>query len=350
MKILTSPFGTMSDGTQIVEYTLETSKGSSLSVLSYGATISKLYVPDKHGSIKNVVLGFLSLEEYQNHNYYLGASIGRVAGRITNGSFPLHQEVYTTSKNENMKTLHGGCSGFNEKVWSVTQIEKDTEATLVMNYMSPDNEEGFPGNLDVSIHFTFTEDNELTIQYSATTDKTTYVNLTNHSYFNLSGDFTTTIQDHELCMDASNYIALDEDSLPTGITSVENTPFDFRSLKSIGKDIRANDVQISRNGGYDHPFMLDETDFKDKIYAVDSSSGRTLTIATSEPSVVLYTGNALSSKDIVCDGIHLQPHSAFCLETQHYPDCLHHDFLESKILEPNEVYRSKTTYRFGILS
>ena len=329
-----------------MEYTLTNSKGASVSIITYGGIITKIMVPDKSGRIENVVLGYNNLKDYEEKNApYFGAIIGRFAGRISTASFDIDQTHYPLVNNNSGNNLHGGTKGFDKVVWAAAEITSDQEASLILNYLSEDMEEGFPGNLDVTVRYTFNEENGLTIAYKAITDKETPLTLTNHTYFNLSGNPSTDILDHLLHIPAQEYVMVNENSIPIDIASVEGTPFDFRVSKEVGKDIHSEHEQIKNGGGYDHPFKLDPTSDK-PILVTHESTGRGLSITTDEAYVVLYTGNYLTEEMQVYEGVKLNKRSGLCLETQYCPDNMHFDKVMTYTLKPNEVYRTSTRYQF----
>jgi len=342
-KISKQNFGTLPDGTAVEQYTLPGSKGAFCKIITYGATVTELHVPDKNGRLANVVLGFDNLAQYLGSHVYFGAICGRYANRIAKGKFTLDGKTYALAINNGPNSLHGGLKGFDKVVWQATPGETADGATLKLVYTSGDGEENYPGKLKVTVTYTFTAKNELRIDYHAVTDKATAINLTNHSYFNLAG--AGDVLGQELMLTAKSFTPTDDTLIPTGeIKSVSGTPFDFTTPKTIGKDIEKLFAQPHR--GYDHNFVLDN---KGKVAlaarAVEPKSGRVMEVLTDEPGVQLYTANFLT--DTRCTGGKVFGRfGAFCLETQHYPDSVNHANFPSAILRPGAEYRTTTIYRF----
>ena len=332
------------DGKDVYLYTLVNDKGDTVTITNYGGTVTSFVTPDKNGKYSSVIVGFDSLAPYLQKPPYFGALIGRYGNRIGNAQFSLNGTGYKLAANDGKNTLHGGLKGFDKVVWDAS-IPNDTVPSLTLKYVSKDLEEGFPGNLSVTVQYTLTNDIGLKIEYSAETDKATPVNLTNHSYFNLSGDVTNTILGETLMIDADNYTPVDTTLIPTGeIKSVKGTPFDFTTPKEIGKDF-AN-VQ----GGYDHNFVLNKKDnLLDKVAEVsDSISGRVMDVYTTQPGLQFYTGNFLDGKFTNRGGTPLAQHSALCLETQHFPDSPNKPNFPSSILKPGEKYHEVTVYKVSV--
>lgn len=338
-------FGTTKNGEKVTEYTLTNKKGHSVSVINYGGIITKIMVPDSEGNVKNVVLGFNTIGEYEATSPYYGCITGRVAGRLTDAKFTIGDTTYTLDKNDGENNLHGGLVGLDKVVWSVTEVVESDYAELILNYVSEDMDQGFPGTVDMNVTYRFDENDNLTLKYQATTDKETILTLTNHTYFNLSGDLSTTILDHELTMPCDKFIAVGPDAMPIGIEDVEGTYFDFRKGRIIGQDIDQDDVQLKNAGGYDHPFILNGEE-GEKIVLKDPKTGRSMEIVTNEECVVCYTGNFLAGQEYVYDHIPVKMRGGVCLETQYYPDAINAEFLPSKTLKPGEVYSYKTTFSF----
>ncbi len=341
----TKDFGVTKNGEQVTEYTITNKKGSSVSVLNYGGIITKLMVPDKIGTLANVVLGFNTIGEYEEKSPFYGCITGRVAGRITDAVFTIGDTTYELAKNDGKNNLHGGLVGLDKVVWSVTEVVEKDYAELVLHYVSNDMEEGFPGTLDMTVTYRFDENDNLTLAYKATTDKETIVTLTNHTYFNLSGDPSTDILDHTLKIPADNMVQIGDDSMPIAVSSTKGTPFDFTGGKKIGQDIGADDQQIKNGSGIDHPFILNG-DEGEKIILSDDKSGLSMEVVTNETCVVCYTGNFLTENDYVYDNVGIKQRSGVCLETQYYPDAINAEFLPTKTLKPGEVYNYKTTFFF----
>ena len=341
-------FGQLSDGTDVDLYTLRKDQSLEAGIITYGGILQSLKVVDAQGGLDDVVLGFDSLQGYHNDHPYFGAIIGRYGNRIAGGKFTLDDQTYTLATNNDPNHLHGGTVGFDKVVWDARVDESQDIPKLVLSYLSKDGEEGYPGNLACKVSYSLTEQNGLLIEYHAVTDKATVLNLTNHSYFNL-GDDPKSILDHELQIDADHYLPIDEHSIPLGeLVPVQDTPFDFREAKLIGKDIALQNEQLVNGTGYDHCWVIDNPDssFRHIATASTSSTGIVLQVWTTEPGVQLYTGNFLDGI-IGKGGTNYLKRSAFCLETQHYPDSPNQSHFPSTVLRPGEVYESVTEYRFG---
>ncbi|QNN44395.1 aldose epimerase family protein [Pedobacter roseus] len=334
------------DGKSVKLYTLTNKQGASVSITNYGGRIVSLMVPDKNNKLTDVVLGYDSLGAYRKKGEpFFGALIGRYGNRIGKGKFTLDGKEYSLQLNDGVNTLHGGNDGFFSKVWDAKQDGQKLE----LSYVSNDGEAGYPGKLDVKVTYTLTDDNALQIDYLATTDKATVVNLTNHAYFNLNGEGNNTILDHELTIDANAYTPVDSTLIPTGkLQPVAGTAFDFNKAKTIGKSIEENDQQLKFGKGYDHNFVLTHHDGKTPVAIVKSPvSGITLEVYTVEPGLQFYSGNFLTGADKDGKGGKSYPHrSAFCLETQHFPDAPNHANFASTVLKPGETYKTSTTYKF----
>jgi aldose 1-epimerase len=335
-------FGTF-EGQPITEYTLSNASGMKVGILNYGGTVTKIITPDKNKQMGDVVLGYESLEGFtQKGNPYFNALIGRYGNRIAGGKFTLDGKTYTLATNNNGNSLHGGLKGFDKVVWTA---EKAGDSSVKLSYLSKDGEEGYPGNLQVNVVYTLTSGNALRIDYTATTDKATPINLTNHCYFNLSAGKDSTILQHELQLNADRYTPVNDVLIPTGkIESVKGTPMDFTSPKPIGKDIAAV------KGGYDHNWVLNKSGsgLSQAATVYDPTSGRVLEVWTTEPGVQFYTGNFLDgSLTNTKGGAKYGKHAALCLETQHFPDSPNQPSFPSTILKPGETYRHTTEYRFS---
>ena len=346
MEISKKLFGNTKNGEEVLQYTLSNDKGANVSILNLGGIIREINVPDQDGLIKNVVIGYDDVEKYQTYGGYIGAMIGRVGGRISNASFDIDGTTYTLAKNDGNNNLHGGSEGFDSIIWEVTEFCNSEKASLILHHISPDMNEGFPGTLDCNVTYTFDNNNALSIQYTCTTDKKTFVNLTNHSYFNLSGDYTTTIHDHELKILADHFTPVDEETIATGIAPVAGTVFDFRKGKTIGENIHDDVSQLRIAGGYDHAFELNQPSSDALVIVNDPKTGRTMEVTTDAACVVFYSGNYLNDSFIAGGNIPLQKQAAFCLETQYYPDAINAPFVNDVFLEPGQIYRTKTTYTF----
>ena len=336
------------DGKPVGLFILRNSNSMEMSVTNFGAKIVSLHVPDKTGKLVDVVLGKSCIDDYLNDQEpYFGAICGRIANRIANGRFTLDGVEYRLATNNGPNSLHGGPKGFHAVVWDVERIN---EQAIELNYLSKDGEEGFPGNLNVSLTYKLTDDNEVIIEYKAVTDKATILNLTNHSYFNLSGEGDPSILDHELQINADTFLPANDVAIPFGNPEkVENTPFDFLSPHTIGERIEDDNTQLRYGNGYDHNFIINRIG-KEPVFtakAISPKTGIVMNTYTTEPGVQLYTGNYLDGSFVGKNGHRYPQRSAFCLETQHYPDSIHQPDYPSVALRPGEVFESKTIYQFA---
>lgn len=331
------------EGQRVFLFSLTNKSGHQVTVTNYGATITSWVTPDKLGSKSNIVLGFESIDGYLARPPYFGATIGRYSNRIAKGRFVIGNDTYSVATNNGENHLHGGNKGFDKVIWCAKPSD-DGSASVTMNYLSKDGEEGYPGNLQVAVTFTLTDDNELLIGYYAETDKATVVNLTNHSYFNLTGDVASSILDHTLQIHADNYTPV-ENGIPNGeLKNVAGGPFDFLQPHTIGERIKAVD------GGYDHNFVLTRKSNGLELIATlaDSVSGRTLEVYTTEPGMQLYSGNFLDGSFKTSEGKSINKHAAICLETQHFPDSPNQPSFPATLLKPGEKYETATKYRLVI--
>jgi aldose 1-epimerase len=358
-------FGKLADGREVYAYTLRNSSGMTVKVINYGASIVSIVVPDRNGKFADVVFGYDSLDGYVNGNAFIGATIGRYANRIAKGRFTLDGKTYQLSVNDGENTLHGGKMGFYRVLWNAEPLETPDGPAVKMTYVSKDGEEGFPGTATVSVTYTLTNDNSIRIDYSGTTDKTTVMNLTNHSYFNLTGDPRKTILDEEVMIDADKFTPVDSELIPTGkIESVVNTPFDFRKLTPIGARINEKDPataelnqQLKYCLGYDLNWVLNGQK-KSSVSSVgkvrkvaelyDPSSGRVLEVLTDQPGLQFYSGNHLDGTQVGKGGIVYKFRTAVCMEAQFYPDSPNHPNFPSTVLKPGETYRQTTIYKFSV--
>jgi aldose 1-epimerase len=342
-------FGTMPDGTPVEAYTLKNAGGIEVKAIGYGAIITSLKVPDRSGSMADVVLGFESLDGYLKGHPYFGAIVGRYGNRIGKGQFTLDGTTYSLAKNNGPNHLHGGVTGFDKVLWKTAVVSGQNAITFTRT--SPDGEEGYPGNLSTTITYTLTDRNELIVDYHATTDKATPVNLTQHSYFNLAGDGAGDILGHEVTINADRYTPVDDTLIPTGeLANVEGTPFDFRKPTAIGARINADHPQLKAGKGYDHNWVLNRSGEGLQLAArvVEPKTGRTLEVSTQEPGVQFYTGNFLDGT-LTGKGGHVYAHrTGFCLETQHYPDSPNKPNFPSTILKPGQEYKTRTVFTFGV--
>jgi aldose 1-epimerase len=341
--ITEKPFGEV-EGQPITQYTITNANGMQVSIINYGGTVTNLITPDKNKQMGDVVLGFDSLSGYlQKGNPYFGCLVGRYGNRIAKGKFTLDGQTYQLPLNNNGNTLHGGLKGFDKVVWQASKPAGDS--SLLLTYTSKDGDQGFPGNLKVEVVYTLTADNALQIAYSATTDKATPVNLTNHCYFNLSAGKEGTVLNHEIMVNADKYTAVDTLLIPTGqLPDVKGTPMDFTSAKAIGKEL------ASVKGGYDHNWVLNKkgTDLEKVATAYDAASGRLMEVSTTEPGLQFYTGNFLDSTLHGKNNWVYAQHAAFCMETQHFPDGPNQPSFPNTILKPGETYKSLTRYKFSV--
>ncbi|MEP7268998.1 MAG: aldose epimerase family protein [Saprospiraceae bacterium] len=337
--LVTSFFG-MADQDSAMLYTLKNNNKMEVRITNYGGYITNIIVPDKAGNPGDVVLGFNTLEGYkQKGNPFFGCLVGRYANRIAKASFTLDGVIYKLAANNGRNTLHGGIKGFDKKVWKTIDA---SDSMLVFQLISPDGEEGFPGTVTATVKYIISDDNQLVIDYTATTDKATPINLTNHTYFNLSAGKEATILNHELMLNAEMYTPVDDELIPTGkVAFVVNTPFDFAKSKLIGRDID------KVKGGYDHNFVLKGIGKAAEVY--DPGSGRVMSVFTTCPGVQFYTGNFLNgSQTDTKGGVKYLKHSGFCLETQYFPDSPNQPLFPSCILRPGQTYNQKTSFQFSV--
>lgn len=342
-------FDSTIDGKATKLYTLTNNKGMTATITNYGGRIVSLTVPAKDGKPRDVVIGYSSVLDYVNSTEaYFGATIGRVGNRIANGSFKLDTATYKLFTNNGPNTLHGGKKGFQAVVW---EAQQPSDSSLVLTYSSPDMEEGFPGKLDSKVTFAITADNILDIKYEATTDKKTVVNLTNHAFFNLNGEGSGTINNHLLQINADAYTPVDSTLIPLGtITAVEGTPFDFRKPLAIGSRIEEKDQQLAFGKGYDHNYVLQGKAGNLRLAAITEGdqSGIRMETWTVEPGLQFYGGNFMAGKNTLKSGAKDDFRTAFCLETQHYPDAPNQPKFPSIVLEPGKTYQTHSQYRFSV--
>ena len=340
-----SSFGKTQEGKAVEAFTLTNTKGVTAKIITYGATVTELHVPDKTGKMGDIVLGFDNIGQYEKQSPYFGAIIGRYGNRIAKGIFSLDNKTYHVPVNNGPNSLHGGLKGFDKHVWQATEKMTADGPSLTFKYTSKDGEEGYPGTLHTTVVYTLTNENVLRITYTATAEKPTVVNLTNHSYFNLAG--SGDVLGYEATIRAAHYTPVDATLIPTGkIDSVVGTPLDFTTVHSIGERIAQIPADI---GGYDHNFVLDSggKTMAQAAHIHDPVSGRTVEVYTDQPGVQFYTGNFLDGTVKGKHGQVYQKHSAFCLETQHFPDSPNHANFPSTILRPGHTFHSTTEYRFS---
>jgi aldose 1-epimerase len=343
------PFGKVPDGTAVDVFTLTNRNGVEIKAISYGAIITAIRVPDRAGALADIVHGYDTLGEYLKRHPYFGAIVGRYGNRIGKAQFTLNGQTYKLAANDGPNHLHGGVNGFDRFVWQAEPLPKGSG--VVFSRTSPDGEEGYPGTLKVRVTYTLTDANELAVDYEATTDKPTPVNLTQHSYWNLSGHAAGDILAHELTLYADRYTPVDSTLIPTGeLAPVEGTPFDFRKSTAIGARIDQAHEQLKFGRGYDHNWVLTRNGagLRPAARVVDPRGGRTLTVATTEPGVQFYTGNFLDGSGAGKGGVVYKHRTAFCLETQHFPDSPNKPNFPSTILKPGQTYRSTTVFTFGV--
>lgn len=342
-------FGYMPDSAEIFLFTLENSNGFEVGIINYGGIIQSVLVPDSAGNKTDVVLGFDNLQNYIEKNPYFGCITGRYANRIAQGKFTIDSMEYQLDLNNGPNSLHGGFKGFDKQVWNAEEFTNDTLVGIVLTYLSPAGDQGYPGNLDVSVTYTLNNENELRIDYQAVTDETTVVNLTNHSYFNLDDGGQSPILDHQLKIMADSFTPTDETLIPTGeIHPVEGTPMDFTSFKTIGEEITVDYKPLEIAGGYDHNYVLNNEEEGLRLVAIarEPDSGRKMEVYTTEPGLQFYSGNFLDGTFTGKNGAVYHKNHGFCLETQHFPDSPNQPGFPSTVLRPDEVYTSTTIYKF----
>jgi aldose 1-epimerase len=349
VKIDRKEFQVEHDGKQVDLFTLKNTNGMTVQLTNYGGKIVSIWVPDRHGRLNDINLGYETARAYIHGTASLGATMGRYANRIAGAQFELNGQVYNLPKNNGENTIHGGTKGFRFVVWDGDQLD---ESSVRLSYVSPDGDQGFPGNLTVEVTYTVTEDNSLKLEYSATTDKPTVINFTNHAFFNLKGEGQGDVLDHVLWVNAKRFTPTDKAAIPTGeYRAVKGTPFDFTSPKRLGQDIDMENEQLTFGGGYDHNFILDKAEGELALAArlSEPSSGRVMEVYTTEPGLQVYTANSLTGQgtDIGKAGKAYGSRSAVCLETQHFPDSPHHPNFPTTTLNPGDIYQSTTLYRFS---
>jgi len=343
-------FGRTLDGVDIDQYILKNRNGMEISAINYGGIITSWKAKDREGNYKDIVLGFNKLSEYEDGSPYFGAIIGRYGNRIAKGKFTLNGEKYTLAVNNGENNLHGGLKGFDKVIWDSKEVVDDSTASLVLSYVSNDMEEGYPGNLEVQVIYTLNNNDELSVKYEAVTDKTTIINLTQHSYFNLSADFNKNILDHDILINADSFLPVDSTLIPTGeIRNVGDTPFDFRRPKNVGDEISNSNKQLMIGNGYDHCWVLNNQNqgLRFVASAYDSGTGRLLEVFSDQPGIQFYSGNFLDGTLQSKIGGTYDFRSGFCLETQHYPNSPNEKSFPSVTLSPGEKYVTETIFKFS---
>lgn len=332
---------------KIVELITLTNKNNmEVSLLSYGAAIVELLVPDRQNALENVVLTYQNMEDYIENPPYFGAVLGRTSGRIAGGYFYLDEQLYKLNINMGVNNCHGGVKGFSHQIWSYNIRETDKEVSVEFKYRSQDGEENYPGELAAAIVYTLSEDNTLTIEYKAETNRKTLCNLTNHSYFNLSGDYKRRVTEQYVAIASNCFLELDNNLIPTGkLIDVKDTPMDFTKRKLVGKDINTNHEQLKIGNGYDHPWLLEN--IQNQIEMYDAESGRKMTITTTYPCVVVYSFNYPNSEKLK-NGKISQKHDGICFETQYEPNGINIEGFNKSVLQPGEQYYEKTEYKFSV--
>lgn len=351
MKLTVKPFGKLKTGEQVNVYTLKNKNGMEVSLLNYGAVIKNVLVPDKNGNMKDVVLGYDDLDGYVNDGAGLGAFIGRHANRIKDGKFEINGVTYELVKNDNGNNLHSGTPSYNKVVYEADSFEEEDSLSVEFSRLSKDMEQGFPGNLDVTVTYTLTEDNELVIEYMAVSDKDTVINFTNHSYFNLAGHASGSVLDQKVELYADQFTPTDDVLIPTGeFQDVEGTPMDFRSMKKIGQDIHADYKPLHQGKGYDHNFVLHQGQDGDAELVAklwDEKSGRLMEVYTDRPGIQIYTANNLDQSNCK-DGATYKPYDAICFETQNFPNAINTPNFPNSVLKAEEEFNSVTVYKFSV--
>jgi aldose 1-epimerase len=346
-----APFGRLPDGRPVDVFTLTTGRGLEVRAISYGAIIVSLHAPDRSGRLDDVVLGHDDLAGYLGASPYFGAVVGRYGNRIAKGKFALDGQTYTLATNNNANHLHGGVKGFDKRVWKADTFQNLSGVGVKLTYTSADGEEGYPGTLTADVTYTLTDKNQLIVDYHATTDKATVLNLTQHTYFNLASGKANDILGHELMLNADRYTPVDDTLIPTGeLAPVAGTPFDFRTATAIGARIGQDNEQLKRGKGYDHNWVLTRQGDGLSLAArvLEPTTGRTLEVSTTEPGIQFYSGNFLDGTITGKGGRVYPQRSGFCLETQHFPDSPNHPTFPSTVLRPGQDFKSQTVFTFGV--
>jgi len=345
-------FGELDDGRSVKIFTLKNKQGTRVEIMDLGAIIVSLNTVDALGNFADITLGYDEPQDYLTANTYMGAVVGRYGNRIANGKFSLSSVEYTLARNNGDNALHGGIVGFDKKIWQTSSSSDRTSAELTLALISEDGDEGYPGQLNTTVTYILNDDNQLVVQYFATSDQATVINLTQHAYFNLDGHDSGSILDHEMMINADHYTPTDAESIPLGeIENVAGTPFDFRRMKKIGRDISLAHEQLVFGSGYDQNFVLNQSEAGELVLAASAfsaDSGRNLTVYTDQPGMQFYTGNFLNDRVAGKNGTIYQSRGAFCLETQHYPDSPNQPQFPSTVLLPGQQYSTQTIFQFGV--
>jgi aldose 1-epimerase len=350
MSVSKQAYGKLPDGTEVEQYTLTNPNGMKVKIITYGAVITSVEAPDRNGKIENIVLsrdslaGYTEQKDGQATTPYFGATVGRYANRIAKGKFKLDGKVYKLATNNGANALHGGIKGFDKVMWKAETVQHDGEVGVAFSYVSPDGDEGYPGELKAVVTYSLTDKNELKMQYKATTDKATVVNLTNHSYWNLAGAGSGDVLNHEVTLNADRFLPVDDTLIPLGeLKAVKGTAMDFTTAKKVGADM------AKVEGGYDHCYILVRKDDGLSLAAkvVEPTSGRVMEVYTTQPAIQFYGGNFLDGS-ITTGGKAIEKHYGLCLETQHYPDSPNHADFPSVVLKPGDTYQQTTVYKFGV--
>jgi len=350
-RVTLAPFARTPDDQNVDVVTLRNQNGIEIRVMTYGATILSIKTPDKSGQLDDITLGFDSFAPYVDKSPYFGAIVGRYGNRIAKGKFTLDGRTYTLATNNGPNHLHGGTKGFDKRIWTADPFQNASGVGVKLTYVSADGEEGYPGQLTARVTYTLADDNRLIVDYDATTDKATVLNLTQHTYWNLAGAKANDILGHVLMINAERYTPVDDTLIPTGeLASVEGTPFDFRTPTAIGERIAQDNAQLKFGKGYDHNWVLTRQGDGLSLAArvVEPTTGRTLDVSTTEPGIQFYSGNFLDGTLAGHGGVPLVRHAGLCLETQHFPDSPNHPNFPSTVLRPGQEYKTQTVFTFGL--
>ena len=353
LRVQVEPYGTLESGETVQQYRMLNRHGASVAIIDYGAIITHIIVPDGTGTMADVVLGYDNLQSYVSDGSYLGAVVGRYANRIAKGKFQLNGRDYRLDKNNHENHLHGGIEGFNKKLWSAAVNQQDSFAEVTMKLLSPDGDQGYPGEVNAAVTYRFDDNSQLSVSFEATSSEATIINLSQHSYFNLNGHDSGSVESHTLWMDADRYTPVTESLIPTGVLeTVEDSPFDFTKPKKIGRDIGKENTQLSYGNGYDHNFVFSSytgSSVRHRATVISGAHGRTMELHTDQPGVQLYSANHLDGSTLGKGGAAYGFRQGFCLESQHFPDSPNQLNFPSVVLNPGEVYKTTTVFKFGVL-